>query len=274
MRIAIVGLGLIGASIARALKVNTAHTVDGWNRTESVSRFALENGYIDGVADRIEDYDVVFIALPPDKTMEYLDGATFKDNAIVTDICGVKGPIEDVVYQKERNYRYVGSHPMAGKATTGIQSSTEKLFKNANIVICEGSKTEKAAEEVVEALYLAMGAGNIIKVSAKFHDEKIAYTSQLAHIVSNAYIKSKTSSDCIVFTGGSFQDLTRVAPLDEKVWTQLFYYNRNNLEEELETFVKRLQEYLSALKENDHEKMKRLLTEGKEAYRVCYDKKK
>jgi prephenate dehydrogenase len=273
MRIAVVGLGLIGASIARALKA-AGYKTDGWNRTESVAEYALKMGYIDGIAERFTEYDVIFVALPPKATILFLDQTMFADGAIVSDICGVKTPIERAVLAKKRNYRYIGSHPMAGKETSGIESSTEKLFVNANIILTENEETDREAEQTVYYLYKSMGAGEITICNAAYHDREIAYTSQMAHIVSNAYIKSEAAAGCLPFTGGSFQDMTRVAPLDEKTWTELFLMNREALTGELSGLIARLQAYLSAMEGQDEERLKTLLAEGKEKYFSSVKRKK
>lgn len=274
MRIAVIGLGLIGASIARALKANTEHTIDGWNRNPAVSQIALDNGYIDAVAEDLASYHVVFIALPPQATVDYIDAHSFAEGAIVADICGVKGFLEEEVDKIPRPFRYVGTHPMAGKETSGIESSSPTLFKGANIVITHNEKTDREAAQEIERLYCAMGAGHIIYCTAAEHDRQIAYTSQLAHIVSNAYIRSDLSANCVRFTGGSFQDMTRVASVDEKIWTELFFENKGNLKEELDGLIARLREYSAALQEDSPEEMKQLLIKGKEKHRLCRKRKK
>lgn len=276
MRIAIAGLGIIGASLARALKHNTDHTVDGWNRNHKIVEIALERGYIHGEVKDFRDYDVVFVAIPPKATMDFLDTCHVKDNAIVADICGMKKAIANTVYAKERNYRYVGTHPMAGKETAGIESSSETLYKNANIVLIEDEKTDKEALETVKGLYLAMGAGELVICSADYHDAKIAYTSQLPHVVSNAFVKSATCENCETFTGGSFQDMTRVAALNEDTWTELFFLNKDKLKEEIDGLVDRLKKYSATLETDDREQMKNLLREGNNVgiYLKCSERKK
>jgi prephenate dehydrogenase len=273
MRIAVAGLGLIGASIARALQAAN-YVVDGWNRTRSVADHALQKGYIGGIVEDFSAYHVIFVALPPQATIDFLNNTKFADGAIVADICGVKEPIERAVRAKKRNYRYIGTHPMAGKETSGIESSTEKLFLNANIILTENEETDQAAKQTVFDLYKSMGAGTITVCDAAYHDREIAYTSQMAHIVSNAYIKSRSAKDCSPFTGGSFQDMTRVAPLDEKVWTELFLMNREALTGELSGLIERLQAYLSALEEKDGGSLKTLLAAGKEQYFSALGKEK
>lgn len=263
MKIAVIGLGIIGGSLARSLKKNTTHTVDGWNRTVSTAEAALALGYIDGIVKDIGEYDLVFVALPPENAMAYIDSAPFKKGAIVADICGVKEVIEKLVYSKERSFRYVGTHPMAGKETRGIQSSDSDLFVDASMIITKNSYTDSAAVETIKELCLLMGFGRIIECSASYHDKKIALTSQLAHVVSNAYVKSPTVEGYEGFTGGSFQDMTRIAGVDETVWTQLYMMNAENLTEEITTLINNLTVYRDALQKRDDSALKAALKEGR-----------
>lgn len=263
MKIAVVGLGIIGGSIARSLKGKGDFTVDGWNRSKDTLLSALKSGYIDGIAEDISQYDVVFVALPPENAMQYMDTAPFKEGAVVADICGVKEIVEKVIYSKERLFRYVGTHPMAGKETRGIESSSATMFSGASMIITRNDRTDRRAVETIKALSELMGFGKVIECSAAYHDKKIALTSQLAHVVSNAYVKSPTVEGYEGFTGGSFQDMTRIAGVDENVWTQLYMMNRENLLDELETLISHLCVYRDALKENDAETLSGALKEGR-----------
>lgn len=265
MRIAVAGLGIIGASLTRALKENTEHTVDGWNRTRAVTAYALKQGYIHGSVADFTAYDVVFIALPPKASAEFLETHNFRDGAIVADICGMKKFLAEKVASAPHNYRYVGTHPMAGKETAGIEFSSADLFRGANIVLVQSDSTDKEALQTIADLYAKMGAGKLIVCPASYHDGKIAYTSQLPHLISNAYVKSPSAKNCLGFTGGSFQDMARVAAFNEEIWTNLFFLNRENLTAELQTLIGHLSEYLDALKEGDEEKMKALIREGNAA---------
>ena len=223
-KIAVVGMGIIGGSICAAL-TKAGYTVDGFGRSRQSVAYALNAGYIHAEGKRLSDYDVVFIAVPPKATIEYLDSATYKDGALVTDICGIKSELERVVYSKPRNYRYVGIHPMAGKETSGIASASSTMFKNANLIITHAAQTKMADVDEIKTYAIAMGFGKIVECTAQEHDAKIALTSQLAHLVSNAYVKSPQVQGCDGFTGGSFQDMTRIAGVDEKMWIQLYMYN-------------------------------------------------
>lgn len=263
MKIMIAGLGLIGGSMAKALN-RAGYQVDGYDKDE-VLTYALEQKIIKQKAENFENYQIVFVALPPDATMNFIEQKTFGKNSIVADICGVKGVVEKLVYSKPRNFKYVGCHPMAGKEVSGIQNSTEKLFDNANMIIVENEHTNQEAVEVLENLFKQMGFKLIKHCSSNHHDTKIAYTSQLAHIVSNAYVKSPSAKDYVGFTGGSFQDMTRIAGVDEEVWTRLYILNREKVLQELSTLITNLQKYLVAFENNNEEQLKNLLKEGRQA---------
>lgn len=261
-QIAVVGLGIIGGSICGAL-TKAGYVVDGFGRSEASVKFALEAGYIRKKGDNLADYDVVFIAVPPYATLDYLRNGTFKDGALVADICGVKELPELAVYEKERNYRYVGIHPMAGKETSGIASAAPELFKNANLIITHAPQTKAGDVAEIKEYASAMGFGKIVECTAKEHDKKIALTSQLAHIVSNAYVKSPQVKGCDGFTGGSFQDMTRIAGVDETVWTPLYACNRENIVQELNGLIENLTVYRDALVAKDDEKLSKTLKEGR-----------
>ncbi len=261
-KIAVIGLGIIGGSICGAL-TNAGYTVDGFGRSKVSVDYALQAGYIRKKGENLADYDVVFIAVPPYATLDYLRNATFKDGALVTDICGVKDVVEKAVYEKERNYRYVGIHPMAGKETSGIASATPDLFRNANLIITHAPQTDEKDVLEIKEYAAAMGFGKIVECTAEEHDKKIALTSQLAHIVSNAYVKSSQVKRCDGFTGGSFQDMTRIAGVDETVWTPLYACNRENIINELGGLIDRLSVYRDALIEKDDEKLSETLKEGR-----------
>lgn len=261
-KIAVIGLGIIGGSICGAL-TKAGYEVDGFDLHDDSVHYALQAGYIRARATDISQYDVVFIAVPPKATIEYLTNAIFKDGALVSDVCGVKGCMEQAVYAKKRNYRYVGLHPMAGKETSGIASATPNLFQGANLIITRAEQTDEKDVQEVKEYARAMGFGAIVECTAEEHDRKIALTSQLAHIVSNAYVKSSQIQNCEGFTGGSFQDMTRIAGVDEKIWSQLYMSNRDYIQDELENLIESLTVYLKALRENDVDGLSNALREGR-----------
>lgn len=262
MKIMIAGLGLIGGSMAKSLK-RAGYDVAGKDLPH-VESAALSQGAIDEVARDVSAYDVVFVALPPDAAMQFIGSSNFRRGAVVADICGVKGALEKFVYSAPRAFRYVGCHPMAGKEVSGFENSAATLFDGASMIVAENEKTDPAAVSLLEKLFLQMGFGLVRKCSAAYHDKKIAYTSQLAHIVSNAYVKSKTADGFPGFTGGSFQDMTRIAGVDENVWARLYMLNLSAVTKELETLIGHLSQYLEALRGGDEAALKGLLREGRE----------
>ncbi|MDE7329613.1 MAG: prephenate dehydrogenase/arogenate dehydrogenase family protein, partial [Clostridia bacterium] len=239
MKICVAGLGIIGGSICASLK-RAGRAADGWNRSPLPLEYALNNGIIDGKVSSFLNYDVVFVALPPEATVKFIENTAFKNGAYVYDICGVKKPIETAVYRSKRNFYYVGTHPMAGKEISGIEAASETLFDGASMVITVNESTDKGALETICALTADMGFGRIVRCSAEVHDKKIAYTSQLAHIVSNAYVKDEDIDCCIGFTGGSFQDMTRIAGVDEAVWASLYLENAQNVSGKISSLIRSL----------------------------------
>lgn len=272
MKITVYGLGIIGASVCAALK-RAGHFVLGRNRTAAPVAYALEHGFIDGEAHSFADAEVVILALPPRVCARLLDEAEFPDGCIVADVCGIKEELERVVSSKPRNYRYIGIHPMAGKETSGIASASVDLFDGKNLIMVRAAHTDERAFSVVRKLGEDMGFSRIVVCDSKQHDEMIALTSQLAHVVSNAYVKSPLTGGCLGYTGGSFQDMTRIAGVDEAVWTELFFLNRGNLVKEIGRLCNRLEEYRVALERGDEEGMRELLLAGKKAYAEFADKK-
>ena len=239
------------------------YAVDGWNRSPQPLQYALKNGIIDEAAHDFCGYDVVFVALPPKATLEFICGTAFKDGALVSDICGVKGFIEKAVFSKPRNFKYVGCHPMAGKEVSGIENACAELFDGASMVITSDNKTDAAALEIIRKLTADMGFGYIVECSAETHDRKIAYTSQLAHIVSNAYVKDEEIAGCIGFTGGSFQDMTRIAGVDENVWAALYLNNAENLSRSIGNLISSLEEIKRAVDSGDGQNLRAVLREGR-----------
>jgi prephenate dehydrogenase len=260
MEILIAGLGLIGGSLAKSLI--KSNNVGGYDR-ENVIKYAIKNKIINEKAKAFDTYDFVIVALPPLAAIEFIDKNDFKEDAIIIDICGVKNAIEKAINFKSKSFNYVGCHPMAGKEVNGIENSTENLFIDASLIITENEYTNKQSVEVVENLLKQAGFKKIIKCSSNYHDKVIAYTSQLAHLVSNAYVKSDTVKMYDGFTGGSFQDMTRIAELNEDIWTELFFLNRENLLNELKTLINSLKIFENALTDNNELQMKDALKLGR-----------
>jgi prephenate dehydrogenase len=240
--------------------------VDGANRSGKAITFALEHNIIDGAAKDFSVYDVVFVALPPQATINFIAHTAFKKGAIVSDICGVKKMIEDAVYSADLPINYVGTHPMAGKEVSGIENACADLFDRASMVITHGIYTDERSADTIKQLTKDMGFKRIVECSAEVHDKKIAYTSQLAHIVSNCYVKDKTVESCLGFTGGSFQDMTRIAGVDEKLWSELYLANAANLTNNIDELIQNLSAINGALKANDRQGLEDLLKTGREQF--------
>lgn len=268
MKICVVGLGIIGGSMCMALK-RAGYTVAGWNRSPEPLEFALKNEIIDEKAVNFDEYEVLCVALPPEATVKFINSTPFKDGAIVADICGVKKFIEDAVYSKPRNFRYVGCHPMAGKEVSGIANACCDLFDKASMVITFDSRTDRKAIETVKKLTADMGFKYIVECSAEIHDKKIAYTSQLAHIVSNAYVKDDDIDCCLGFTGGSFQDMTRIAGVDEDVWSSLYLLNAENLSKKIGGLISSLQHIKNEIDCGNSDALKCLLSDGRKRFESC-----
>ena len=265
MKICVAGLGLIGGSLCMALK-RAGYGVDGWNRSAEPLKYALENNIVDKKAEDFKKYDLVFVALPVEATVKFIDEKHFKDGAIVSDICGVKKSIADAVYAKERNFSYIGCHPMAGKEVSGIENACADLFDKASMVITHDNRTDKTALETVRKVTKDMGFARIVECSAEVHDKKISYTSQLAHIVANAYVKDNEIEGCTGFTGGSFQDMTRIAGVDEAVWASLYLENADNLSKRIENIINSLQTVKCAIDGGDRQKLIEVLRVGRESF--------
>lgn len=270
MKICVAGLGLIGGSMCMALR-RASYPVDGWNRSRRAVDYALTHGVICNAAEDFLKYDVVFVALPPEATVKFILNTPFKDGAVVADICGVKRKVEDAVYAAKLPVRYVGTHPMAGKEVSGIENACADLFDSASMVITHGIYTDERALSTVKTLVKDMGFKRIVECTAELHDRKIAYTSQLAHVVSNCYVNDGEIEGCLGFTGGSFQDMTRIAGVDEKVWASLYLANADNLLEKTKTLRASLDKFIGALEEaeisGDPSGISGVLSVGATAYR-------
>ena len=269
MKILVVGLGLIGGSLCKALKKYTYHTVAGCDINHDIENAALRDVALDEVFDgNYEGYDLIVISLFPEGTERFFaeNASKIGKNTLITDVCGIKGDFSQRMKKiAERNgLRYVGIHPMAGKEFGGYYNSTADLFVKANFIIAPFTDSQQSDIDLLNGLAKEVGAGKIVITSPENHDKMIAYTSQLAHIVSSAYVKSPELGLECGFSGGSFQDMTRIATMNEKMWTDLFMQNREHLQYELDTLIDNLKKYSEALKNGDADGMRALIAEGRE----------
>lgn len=268
MKIGIAGLGLIGGSIARALSENGSHEILGLDRNRSSLLAAKMVGAISGELneENIGECEMIFIALYPEATVEFVQkyASKIRKGAIVSDCGGVKRKICAVCEKlaEENGFIFIGAHPMAGTQFSGFNSSRGNLCKNATVIVTPKENTDIRTLEKLKNVLNDAGFGAINFTTPEEHDKVIAFTSQLPHIISNAYVKSQTAVKQKGFSAGSYRDMTRVSKLNEKMWTELFFENKDNLCGEIDFLVERLQEYSAALKANDKEALVELLKEG------------
>lgn len=269
MKILVVGLGLIGGSICKALKKYTSHYVVGCDINHDIEFSALRDVAIDKDFDGdLSGFDLIVLSLFPDAAEKYLreNIGRLDKSTLITDVCGIKGEFSARLKKiaEENGMRYVGIHPMAGKEFGGYHNSSPDLFQKANFIIAPFEDSSESDIELLRSLASELGAGKIVVTSPENHDKMIAYTSQLAHIVSSAYVKSPELGLECGFSGGSFQDMTRIATMNERMWTDLFMQNRENLIYELDTLIQNLLKYSEALRNANSDEMLRLIAEGRQ----------
>lgn len=270
MKIGIVGLGLIGGSMAKAWKSKTECTVLGWDASHAVVELAQAADAIDGVLvpDRLAECDVVMIAINPRDVVEYVreNAAKFGKGSLVIDCAGTKRDVCAACFPlaEEHSFCFIGGHPMAGSHKGSFANSRANLFSGAPMVIVPPAFDDIVLLDRVKKMMLQLGFGKVSVTTAERHDSMIAFTSQLAHVVSNAYIKSPTALEHKGFSAGSYKDLTRVAWLNPTMWTQLFLENSDFLLRELDALIENLSAYKQALETGDGDMLERLLAEGRD----------
>lgn len=270
MNIAVVGLGLIGGSICKALKANTFHHIMGIDSDKETIRKALDTGAIDeeiGV-EKLSEANLTIVALYPMAIVDFVkeNADRFRKGSIVMDICGIKNYIVKncTPVLEEKGVIFIGTHPMAGTEHSGFDYSDGDLFRKASFIITPSENTPQIAIDLVSTLGACMNFGKVVIATPEQHDRNIAYTSQLAHVVSNAYVKSPSLFNADGFSAGSFLDLTRVAYLNEEMWSGLFLCNKEALLFEINNIIHSLSEYRDAMENDDIATLKELLKVGRE----------
>lgn len=268
MTVGILGLGLIGGSLARAYKL-AGHTVYAKNLDPKMLSFAMLAGAVDGALDEetIPQCDLLLLAIYPEGSAAWLEsnGERITRDALVIDCCGTKQLVCSRCFPVARRYgfTFVGGHPMAGSQFSGFKYSRATLFQGAPMVLVPPVYDDMALLQRVKDALEPCGFGFFSVTTAEAHDRMIAFTSQMPHILSNAFIKSPTALEHKGFSAGSYRDLTRVAWLNPGMWTELFLENRENLLFELDQYIRSLTEYRDALQERDEQRLYQLLDEGK-----------
>ncbi len=268
MNVGIVGLGLIGGSLGRTIVKKTNNTVYAFDvSAEAMKTGKLLSAYHNELnQENLKELDVLFLSLYPNTLQEELPYycGNLKDGAIVCDCCGNKRRVVAQMQSLKKQYpnlNFISTHPMAGREFSGVSHSTSSLFEKASMIIVPVECDLKTIA-FFKSFCLDLGFGSVVITTAKNHDQIIAFTSQLAHLVSSSYIKSQTATMFMGFSAGSFRDMTRVARLSPEMWAQLTIDNSDFLVEELDCIIKNLTDYKNALERKDVQQMKNLLSDG------------
>lgn len=268
MKVGILGLGLIGGSLARAYALE-GHTVYAIQRNEAMLSFAMLAGAVHGKLDEktIPECDLILLAIYPDGSASWLEknAPLVSKNALVIDCCGIKTEVCRRCFPLAQQYgfTFIGGHPMAGSQFSGFKYSRADLFEGAPMVLVppvfDDIHLLDRAKEALRPCHF----GSYSVATAQEHDKMIAFTSQMPHILSNAFIKSPTALKHKGFSAGSYKDLTRVAWLNPQMWAELFLENKDNVLFELDTYLDNLKAYRDAIAAEDMETLVALLDEGK-----------
>lgn len=264
MKILICGLGLIGASLAKTLKKNTKHTVLGWNRTQSVTQKALRDGVIDATGDideLMEDADVTFINFYPDAIVPFIleHSSSFKKDSIVTDSCGIKSKIVREMERHQLDFYYIGAHPMAGREVGGYDNSLDNLFDNASFIVTPCDDTPRNKVDALVGLALDMKFARTVVTTPEHHDEMIAFTSQIAHVLACSYVLSPLAPMHPGYSAGSYRDVSRVARINAEMWATLFIDNKDALVREIDDLVSNLMKFKYNIVNEDEPALRELM---------------
>ena len=259
----IAGLGLLGGSMAVGLKKHN-HRIYAIDTDKNTIDYALAHGIIDEGSTEIDaeligKADVIISGLYPALVAEWIEQNQkyFRSGAVITDVTGVKGAIVDKIQNLLRDdCEFIGMHPMAGKEVSGVQYADSDIFLPANLIV---TPTDKNTPQTIDFIY-EMGRelqfANICRLSVDEHDKMIGYLSQLTHVIAVSLMNANDSKDLVKYTGDSFRDLTRIAKINENLWTELFLLNKENLVQQIDTFVAEINDFKNALENEDVEKMK------------------
>lgn len=278
MKILIVGLGLIGGSYAKGLH-RRGYKVSAIDTNEDSISYALENGLIDKGSVNVEpelvgESDIVIFALYPHVFKEWIEKyqSLFKKGAIITDVTGVKSCIVyDIQSMLRKDVEFISAHPMAGKEVYGVRNSDDRIFKEANYIIVPTDSNTFDAIEICKGIGETLGFARISSLPPKAHDEMIGFVSQLTHCIAVCLMTCSKSEHLVDYTGDSFRDLTRIARINENMWSELFMLNKEALLNQMEKFMAEFNEFYDILKDEDVEKMKEKMIRSTER-RALFDK--
>ena len=267
MKIGIVGLGLIGGSFAKVFNKN-GHTVLAYDINDSVLSLAKSSGIIDEVLtrDKLSVCDLIIIAIYPEQTIEYVhaNAKFFSANTIIMDCCGIKRIICEEIFLVADKYgfRFIGGHPMAGTENSGFNYSRIDIFKDATMVLVPQNPNDILLLDKIKDLLSPAEFSSFIITTAEQHDKIVALTSQLSHLIASAHITCSDVNEEKFFCGNSFKDMTRVANLNSKMWTELFIKNSDYLTSVLDLFIEKLVKYKNLIKDKRESELDMLLKMG------------
>lgn len=264
----IVGLGLIGGSYARILK-HAGYTVYGIDHDLKTVDYALEHKIVDKASTQdlslISMADYIIVALYPLDTLNWIIAhqAHMQSHTMITDVSGVKSNIVGPIQADLReDLEFIASHPMAGKEVAGIENSSEHLFLKANFILCPTEKNTQSGIQFAEDLAKLLNFKNIVQLSVSQHDEMIGFLSQLTHVIAVSLMNTNGNPHLKEYTGDSFRDLTRIAKINEQLWSELFTLNKDNLVLTIDAFMEQMTDFKETLINNDLEKMKDLMRQS------------
>ena len=269
----IIGLGIMGGSIARSIRENIlnqksasgkifAYDINNESLNLAKKENIIDQGFSkDDVKNMLQLCDVVFICLYPKKTIEFLkeNKENFKSGSVITDISGVKSIYDNMEEVFPTNADFVLGHPMAGGEKEGFSNSNGNYFINHNYIIIPQERNKPESIKLMENLVTAMKFSRITKTDCKTHDEKIGFTSQLCHVVASAMVESAEDPSITSFGGGSFEDLTRIAMINAPLWTELFLSNKVALLKHIKSFISKMQEFETLIQNEDAQQLEDLL---------------
>ena len=268
MTVGILGLGLIGGSLVKAFRERTDHNVLGCDANERVEGFARLSDMVHGELNEktVGDCELLILAAYPAASKAWLEenAGRIQKGALVLDCLGTKERICELGFclAKEYGFTFVGGHPMAGSERSGIKYARADLFDGASMVLVPKDPDDILLLQRLKNVLSPLGFAHFPVSTAAEHDRRIGFTSQLPHLISNALVRSPSAALHAGFSAGSFRDMTRVAELNPRMWTELFLENRENLLGELETLLASLEQYRTALKDSDEAALMALLEDG------------
>lgn len=279
MKILIVGLGLIGGSYAEALS-KKGYEVGAIDQKQEAIDFALRKGYIaSGKTSVDKDYvgkfDIVVFALYPHAFVEWIEKYQncLKSGAIVTDVTGVKGGVVcDVQNALRKDVEFIAAHPMAGRECSGVENAKAEIFEGANYIVVPTEKNTQEAIELCKDLGRELGFKHISKLSVKQHDETVGFLSHLTHCIAVSLMVCKESGHLADYTGDSFRDLTRIAKINDEMWSELFLLNKDEIVEQMNLFEQHFGKLKECIQNDDREgirEMMRLSTKRRKVFDKC-----